>query len=96
MQNPSFKRDGGAGRSRCFEWRRHKNQLLQDTAGLAENAVQDDGFSVWPQSDTEPEPAPSLPAASVSPSPPTSLTDTCRGDQDRRYPLRNRRPPDRF
>ncbi|XP_049269810.1 uncharacterized protein LOC125757747 [Rhipicephalus sanguineus] len=82
--------------SGCFEWRRHKNQLLQGTAGLAENAAQDDGFSVWPQSDTEPEPAPSLPAASVSPSPTTSVTDTSRGDQDRRYPLRNRRPPDRF
>ncbi|KAH6946854.1 hypothetical protein HPB50_015643 [Hyalomma asiaticum] len=47
-------------------------------------------------SDTEPEPAPSLPAASVSPSPPTSLADISRGDQGRRYPLRNRQPPDRF
>ncbi|XP_049276083.1 uncharacterized protein K02A2.6-like [Rhipicephalus sanguineus] len=82
--------------SGCFEWRRHKNQLLQGTAGLVENAAQDDGFSVWPQSDTEPEPAPSLPAASVSPSPTTSVTDTSRGDQDRRYPLRNHRPPDSF
>lgn len=82
--------------SGCFEWRRHKNQLLQGTAGLAEDVAQDDGFSVWPQSDTEPEPAPSLPAARVSPSPPTLLTDTSRGDLDRRYPLRNRRPPDWF
>ncbi|XP_049275984.1 uncharacterized protein K02A2.6-like [Rhipicephalus sanguineus] len=79
-----------------FEWRRHENQLLQGTAGLAENAAQDDGFSVWPQSNTEPEPAPSLPAASVSLSRTTSVTDTSRGDQDRRYTLRNRRPPDRF
>ncbi|XP_075741088.1 uncharacterized protein LOC142788732 [Rhipicephalus microplus] len=82
--------------SGCFEWRRHKNQLLQGTAGLAEDVAQDDGFYVWPQSDTEPEPAPSLPAARVSPSPPTLLTDTSRGDLDRRYPLRNRRPPDWF
>ncbi|XP_075722156.1 uncharacterized protein LOC142765298 [Rhipicephalus microplus] len=82
--------------SGCFEWRRHKNQLLQGTAGLAEDVAQDDGYSVWPQSDTEPEPAPSLPAARVSPSPPTLLTDTSRGDLDRRYPLRNRRPPDWF
>ncbi|KAH6926152.1 hypothetical protein HPB50_015360 [Hyalomma asiaticum] len=48
------------------------------------------------ESDTEPEPASSLPAASVSLSPPTSLTDISRGDQGRRYPLRNRQPPDRF
>ncbi|KAL1426943.1 hypothetical protein MTO96_003242 [Rhipicephalus appendiculatus] len=57
--------------SGCFEWRHHKNQLLQGTAGLAENAEQDYGFSMWPQSDTEPKSAPSLLTASVSPSPPT-------------------------
>ncbi|KAL1426942.1 hypothetical protein MTO96_003241 [Rhipicephalus appendiculatus] len=82
--------------SGCFEWRRRKNQLLQGTAGLVENAEQDYGFSVWPQIDTELKSAPSLLTASVLPSPPTSLTDTSRGDQDRLYPLRNRRPLDRF
>ncbi|XP_075539112.1 uncharacterized protein LOC142573340 [Dermacentor variabilis] len=62
----------------------------------AENSVEGDGFTVGPHSDPGSGQAFSVPPASVSLSPPTSQADTARGDEDRRYPIRNRRPPDRF
>ncbi|XP_075539783.1 uncharacterized protein LOC142574626 [Dermacentor variabilis] len=62
----------------------------------AENSVEGGGFTVGPHSDPGSGQAFSVPPASVSPSPPTSQADTARGDEDRRYPIRNRRPPDRF
>ncbi|KAH8022362.1 hypothetical protein HPB51_023604 [Rhipicephalus microplus] len=70
QSEPVFFRVQVSTPSGFFEWRCHKDQLLEGMAELAKNSMQDDSFSLWPQIDNEVEPAPPLPAAGFSPLPP--------------------------